>query len=33
MAANETKGYLEKEEVSLLMAPRRRNYAEAQTWK
>jgi hypothetical protein len=30
---NEAKGYLEKVEASLLVAPRRRNYAEAQTWK
>jgi hypothetical protein len=33
MVTNETKGYLEKVEASLLMAPRRRNYAKKKTWK
>jgi hypothetical protein len=33
MVTDEAKGYLEKVEEGLLMAPRRRVYAEAQTWK
>ena len=32
-SVNETKRYLEKVEAGLLVAPRRRNNAEAQTWE